>query len=74
MLRLRRSIWLGLPTGSKLGSEAGRWWSALALLLAIHGAIRWTTDMVDHQGEVALRGGALGHRKDTCTAASALAE
>ena len=30
--------------------------------------------MVDHQGAVALRGGELGHRKDTCYATSALAE
>eukprot|EP00959_Pyramimonas_sp_CCMP1952_P307886 6443861-Pyramimonas_sp.AAC.1 len=30
--------------------------------------------MVEHQGEVALRGEALYHRKDTCTAASAHAE
>eukprot|EP00959_Pyramimonas_sp_CCMP1952_P157251 3288343-Pyramimonas_sp.AAC.1 len=54
-----------------LGGGAGRWWSALALLRAIHGAIWWTTDMVDHQGAVALRGGDHGHREDTCTEASA---
>eukprot|EP00959_Pyramimonas_sp_CCMP1952_P350745 7348617-Pyramimonas_sp.AAC.1 len=39
ILRLRRSIWLGLPPGFQLGSGAGSWWSALALLLAIHGAV-----------------------------------
>eukprot|EP00959_Pyramimonas_sp_CCMP1952_P380949 7981747-Pyramimonas_sp.AAC.1 len=36
-IRLRRSIWLGLPPPFKLGSGAGLWWSALALLLTIHG-------------------------------------
>eukprot|EP00959_Pyramimonas_sp_CCMP1952_P313201 6555838-Pyramimonas_sp.AAC.1 len=30
--------------------------------------------MVEREGEVALRGGALYHRKDTCSAASAHAE
>eukprot|EP00959_Pyramimonas_sp_CCMP1952_P077655 1623318-Pyramimonas_sp.AAC.1 len=48
--RLRRSCWLDLPTPFKLGSGAGLWLSALALLLAIHGTIPWTIDMVEHRG------------------------
>eukprot|EP00959_Pyramimonas_sp_CCMP1952_P101712 2127832-Pyramimonas_sp.AAC.1 len=44
-LRLRRCCWLGLSAPFKLGSGAGLCWSALALLLTIHGTIWWTTDM-----------------------------
>eukprot|EP00959_Pyramimonas_sp_CCMP1952_P122783 2566400-Pyramimonas_sp.AAC.1 len=37
--RLRRSWWLDLPSPLKLDGGAGLWWSALALLLTIHGTI-----------------------------------
>eukprot|EP00959_Pyramimonas_sp_CCMP1952_P453579 9468449-Pyramimonas_sp.AAC.1 len=74
MLRPTRSIWSGLPTRFNFGSGAGRWWSAPALFNAYHGIIWWITDMVEHPGELALRGGIRYHRKDTCTATSAHAE
>eukprot|EP00959_Pyramimonas_sp_CCMP1952_P065912 1376224-Pyramimonas_sp.AAC.1 len=67
ILRLRRSMCLGRTLHLKLGSGAGRWWPAVALFFAIHGAKWRTTDMVDHQGAVALHGGDHGNRKDTCT-------
>eukprot|EP00959_Pyramimonas_sp_CCMP1952_P206152 4311103-Pyramimonas_sp.AAC.1 len=51
-LRLRRSCLLGLPTPFEFGNGGGPWWSALSLLLTIHGAIWWTTDAVEHQGAV----------------------
>eukprot|EP00959_Pyramimonas_sp_CCMP1952_P286231 5985519-Pyramimonas_sp.AAC.1 len=56
-LRLGRSIWWGPPASFKLGSGAVLRGTAIALLLAIHGAMWLTTDMVEHQGAVALRGG-----------------
>eukprot|EP00959_Pyramimonas_sp_CCMP1952_P304076 6363994-Pyramimonas_sp.AAC.1 len=74
-LRLRRNCWLGLPTPFKLGSGAGLWWSALPF--TILGTIWWTTDMVEHQGAVGLRGGmyiTTRSRKDTCSVTSVLAE
>eukprot|EP00959_Pyramimonas_sp_CCMP1952_P221774 4636517-Pyramimonas_sp.AAC.1 len=74
MLRLGRGVGLGLPSSFKFGSGAGRWLSALALLFTIHGTIWWTTDIVEHQGEVAVREGAPYHCKDICSAASAYAE
>ena len=58
----------------KLGSGAGRWWPALALLLAIHGTFWWTTTVDYQQCAVNLRGGRLGPSKETCYAASALAD
>eukprot|EP00959_Pyramimonas_sp_CCMP1952_P096475 2016537-Pyramimonas_sp.AAC.1 len=48
-----------------------------ALLITIHGAIWWITDMGEHQGAAGLRGGmyiTTRNRKDTCSATSALAE
>eukprot|EP00959_Pyramimonas_sp_CCMP1952_P047318 987610-Pyramimonas_sp.AAC.1 len=68
-LRLRRSCWLSFPTRFKLGSGAGLWWSALVRLLTTHGAIWWTTDVVEHQGAASLRGGVYTttqHSEDTC--------
>ena len=54
----------------KLGSGAGRWWPALALLLAIHGTFWWTTTVDYQQCAVNLRGGRLGPSKETCYVAS----
>eukprot|EP00959_Pyramimonas_sp_CCMP1952_P277966 5810510-Pyramimonas_sp.AAC.1 len=39
VLCLRLSCCTGLPAPVKLGSGADLWWSALVLLLTIHGAI-----------------------------------
>eukprot|EP00959_Pyramimonas_sp_CCMP1952_P327538 6856960-Pyramimonas_sp.AAC.1 len=64
---------VGPPNPVQPGSVAGLWWSALAWLLTIHGTIRWTTDMVEHHGEMGLRGGiyiCTHNRKDTCSATS----
>ena len=60
----------GLLPHFKLGSGAGRWRPALALLflfLAIHGTLFWWTISVDYQPcAVNLRGGRLGLSKETC--------
>eukprot|EP00959_Pyramimonas_sp_CCMP1952_P249811 5222451-Pyramimonas_sp.AAC.1 len=58
---------------SNLG--AGLWWSALSVPITIHCAIWWTTDTVEHQGAVGLRGGmyiTTHNGKDACSATSAL--
>eukprot|EP00959_Pyramimonas_sp_CCMP1952_P452697 9467025-Pyramimonas_sp.AAC.1 len=76
-LRLMRNCWLDLPTPFKLGSGAGLWWSALALLLTIHGTTWWTTDVVEDQGAVGLRGGMYintQYSKGACSGTSACAE
>eukprot|EP00959_Pyramimonas_sp_CCMP1952_P260492 5446956-Pyramimonas_sp.AAC.1 len=45
-LRLRRSCWFCFPAPVKLGSGAGLWWSALALLFTSQCSI-WC--MVDYR-------------------------
>eukprot|EP00959_Pyramimonas_sp_CCMP1952_P219228 4583739-Pyramimonas_sp.AAC.1 len=55
---LEAKLLAGPSSPLQLGSGAGLWWSALALLRTINGAIWWTTDTVGHQGAVGLRGGA----------------
>ena len=63
--RLRRSIYLDLPSHCRLGSGAGHAlaWLALALIPILHGTAWWTTT-VERPSVPALRGAMPGHWRD----------